>query len=257
MKLALPLALLPLAAACVVPRVDVTPGVGQFSLDGEFGAVQDGATLVRQDLDQLGLDGDETGPVARAILDWIGFRLQFDGFAGDFSGRGSTTAEIEIDDETISAGADVDSSMDLGYLTSSLTFDVIPGDTFDLGLGVGVTLLDFDASFTEIGTGIKAEANELVPLPVLAARGAFRSGRFGAFATLGLMEATVSDIEGSIIDLDVYGEFRLFGGEDHLAGRLLGGYRRVDTELQYDDGDDRVEADFVIDGPYVGLTFSF
>ena len=51
--------------------------------------------------------------------------------------------------------------------------------------------------------------------------------------------------------------YHLFGGSSRGASNLAIGYRGFDFDAEYDDGDSTVDADFTLQGPYVGLSISF
>ncbi|MEM7307457.1 MAG: hypothetical protein AAF682_12340 [Planctomycetota bacterium] len=250
------LALLPLAACNVVPRVDLTPTVGQFELDGAIGITETG-NVGEQDFDSLGLGEEESTFQGRADVNWLGFQLSLAGFETGYSGRGTTTAEISSGSGLIGPGVGVDTDLDLSYLNAAFTFDLIPGDIVDLGIGLGGTALDVDMSVTEIVSGATVEANQVLPIPEIAGRAALRLWRLGLYAHVGWIEGEYGDFDGEILDLDVHGRVRLFGGDERFAGHLTAGYRLLDVDFDFDDGNNEALADFELSGPYVGITLSF
>ena len=38
-----------------------------------------------------------------------------------------------------------------------------------------------------------------------------------------------------------------------MRGSLVGGYRRTEFDLEYDDGSSSIDADFTLAGPFFGL----
>ncbi|MFT5052517.1 MAG: hypothetical protein ACI8QZ_003951 [Chlamydiales bacterium] len=255
--LCLPVLAVALFSCGTVPRVDVMPAYGEFSVDGSLGASTGGASVVSQDLASLGIDGAESGSAGRATLKWLGFQLALSGFGTDYSGSGTTTAAIDINGDTIMAGAAVDSSLDLHYTTAALTFDIFPGSTFDLGLGLGITAIDMDLRLTETMASNTLTADEQIPLPQLSLRSAANFGRFGLYGDLGWISGNYGDFDGELLDIDVAGRLRLFGSGKRLVGHATVGYRYVDTNFLYDDGGDTLDVDLLSDGPYLGITFSF
>jgi hypothetical protein len=149
---------------------------------------------------------------------------------------------------------DVASDLDFGLYTGAFTFDFFPTDLLELGVGLGLSYVELDASFE--GGGEVEATDEAVPLPVLAARLGTRFWRIDASLQGSGLAWSYDGDDILLIDLDLMVKLRLLGGEDHLAGHLTAGYRWVQLELDYDDGSDAAEADLTFDGPYVGLTLS-
>ena len=248
-----------LAAAtfgCGLPSASVTPRYGVLNVDGTFQAdIGGGGT--KSDLDELGLGDDVDTFMPRADVQWSGMHLTIAGSSTDFDGNGTTGGTITIDDVTIPANADVYSDFRFTSIGAFFTWDFVPTDLVDVGLGFGVSYIELDAKITEDTTGEKIESDESAPVPVLVGRLGSEFGRFAVSGLVGVMDLDVDDVDATIIDLDVSGKFHMFGGEDHLGGWLVAGYRRYDIDADYDDGDSKVKADFVLDGPYVGIEITF
>ena len=248
---------LPLYSCNVVPAVDVMPLYGSYSVGGEIGASTGGTPAINQKLSDIGIDGSEGGFGGRASIEWLNFMLAVSGFQADYSGTGTTTADISFDDQTITVGTDVNSRLDLSYLDATLTFDVFPGDTFDIGLGLGVAALDLKLDVADTANTTQLNGDETIPLPELALRGAVNLGRFGIFGNLGWISGKYDDFDGQLLDIDLHGRVRIFGSGDRFLGHAALGYRYVDTDFEFNDGSDQVKADLDISGPYLGLNFSF
>ncbi len=92
---------------------------------------------------------------------------------------------------------------------------------------------------------------------MLAARAGIELGDFEIAGLLSGTKIDYSDLETTYYDLDLFARWRFIGGSDRARGSVLVGYRYMDVDFDYDDGDDRVEGDLVLDGPYVGLLLSF
>jgi hypothetical protein len=250
--LAAPLALL---AACSAPRLDVTPRFGTFDIEGKLGISESGS-VAEADLETAGLEKDDSVFGLRADFDWGPSHVFVSGQQTTHDGSGTLDASFSSGGVTIPAGADVASDLDLGLYTGAYTFDFFPTDLFELGLGLGVSYVDIDASFQEEGTGETISTDEQVPIPVLAARIGTRIWRLDASLQGSGLKWSYDGDDIYLVDLDLMAKLRLFGGDERLAGHLTAGYRWVDLELDYEDGDDSVEADATFDGPYLGLTLS-
>jgi hypothetical protein len=249
---AFPLLTLLLAAGCSTPRLDITPRYGTFDIDGDLAIEEDGLGGATADISQTGLDKDDSVFGARVDFDWGPSHVMVSGQQTTHDGNGT----LQVDLGGIPAGADVASDLDLGLYTGAFTFDFFPGDLLELGIGLGASYVDLDASFQEQGGGEVVEADEAVPLPVLAARVGTRFWRIDASLQASGLAWSYDGDDIYLLDLDLMAKLRLFGGDEHLAGHLTAGYRWVQLDFDYDDGDEVVEADLTFDGPYVGLTLS-
>lgn len=254
-----PLLTITLAGAtfgCGLPSATVTPRYGVLSVDGTFQA-DVGSGGAESDLDTLGLGDDVDTIMPRADVEWGGMQLTVAGNSTEFDGNGRTEGSITLDDVTIPGNADVYSDFAFTSIGAFFTWDLFPTELVDVGLGLGVSYIELDAKITEDSSGERIKSKESAPVPVLVGRLGSEIGRFSVSGLVGVMDLDVDDVDARIIDLDVSGRFHMFGGEDHLGGWLVAGYRRYDIDADYDDGDSKVKADFTLDGPYVGIDISF
>ncbi len=247
LTLALNLAL----AACATPSFDVQPRYGRPEISGTAGATS-GGVGGSADLEQAGLEDDEALS-ARVDLDFGSAHLIGLADAPQFEGSGTLDVSVSDGTNTIAGGAPVDSKLDLAHYDLALVFDLIPGDTFELGLGFGAAYFDLDFRFEESGTGTIVASEEQVPVPFLALTGAVWLGPVELAAFAGGMEYTYDNDTLSFLDLDAYARCKLFGGHRLLRTSLVVGYRLTQFELDYDDANTQIDTDFTIQGPYVGL----
>src|SRR5262245_7049598 len=241
--------LLFLASACSTVHLAVLPRVGNFEPEGEI-ALSGSAGGVGVDatnsVEALGLVEDEGVPGIRADLDWGRSRWTLAWQQSEHGGTGTLEAEISDDDASIAAGTQVDSVFDMGLGEFLVTFDVVPGDTFELGLGLGATLFDLDVSVTDPLGGDTVDPDESTfAAPLVALRGGVRFGRVDLEALLGGIDFTYDGDSASLYDLDVLARVNLLGEHGRAHGALVVGYRLVDLDLDYDedDGSGQVEAD--------------
>jgi|GEM_PF-766423 len=256
---ALALALLP-ALGCHAPSLDLTPRVLFVELDGDLAADRTSGSLTasqKTSWDRLGLDDSVTAFSPRADLHMGPLDITLDYVASDFEGTGTTDAELELDGVTIAAGTTVESSLDLAVWRLSSTFDFFPTEFADLGAGLGIAAVDFDAAIVDPIGLATISADEIVPMPYLALRGGLDWGDLEAEALLGLLAVDVGEYEASYIDLDLFVRYQVFGGSSRASVAILGGYRLIELDAEYDDGEDRVAFDTSISGPYLGATITF
>jgi hypothetical protein len=247
------LAALPLTcfAACSTPSIRAGPSVGFANLDGDF-AASSGSISASNDFSDLGLDDRETEIGARVDLKWGSPHLTVSFARTEMSGDGTTTAQLENDGVIIPVGASVDSDVELTHGQAVITFDLLPTDMFELGLGVGVEALAIDGTIEDTGSGDSIETDETAPIPVIAARAGFGLGPVDVSLLATGMDLEIDGDEVSFFDFDLRGSVSLFS-----HGELVLGYRRWEADLEYDDDGDRIAADFTLDGPYIGFSLSF
>lgn len=256
---ALALVLLP-ALGCHAPSLDVTPRVLFVELDGSLAADRTSGSLTASQettWDRLGLDDSVTAFSPRADLHLGPIDLTLDYVASDFEGTGTTDAELELDGITIAAGTDVESKLDLAVWRLSSTFDFFPTDFADLGLGLGIAAVDFDAAIVDPLGNATISADEIVPMPYVAVRGGLDWGDLEAEALLGVLAVDAGEYEASYLDLDLFVRYQVFGGSSRASVSIVGGYRLVELDAEYEDDNDRVAFDTSISGPYLGATVTF
>lgn len=247
-----------LASACSTAHFSVLPRGGNFEPDGEValsGSAGGVGVTATNSVEALGLVEDEGVPGLRADLDWGASRWTFAWQQSEHGGTGTLEAEISDDDVSIPAGTQVDSVFDMGIGELLVTFDLVPGDTFELGLGLGAALFDLDVSVTDQTTGDTVDPDETLFLaPLVALRGGVRIWRVDLEALLGGMDLTYDGDSASLYDLDVFARLNLFGSVGAAHGAVVLGYRLLDLDVDYDEDDGAVEADVDFAGPYVALS---
>jgi hypothetical protein len=258
----LPLALLPVllsATACFAPTVDITPRFGEFDVEGDFAAsVAGGGATANSSFESMGLDDSEATFVPRGDLSWAGMHLSVTALDADFAGTGVVDNTIVYEGTTITGGTMVDSEFKFSTLSSALTWDLIPSDTIEVGIGIGVSLMDIDLSIQEIGGALnEISTDEVIPIPMVALRAEFELGPIGVTGTANMIEVGTDDGDVSVTDLDINGAYRLFGGKDRARGSAVLGWRSFEVDVEYSDDDDDINANWTIDGFYLGLQFSF
>jgi hypothetical protein len=244
-----------LIASCSTPRFDITPRYGPLDIEGDVGMSQ-GAVVGKADLESSGLQEDDSVLGGRFDFDWGGSHLMVSTQKSSHGGSGTMTATVSSGGNTITAGTAVDSEFDLGLHTAAYTFDFIPTDLLEVGIGLGLSYVDMFASFTEPISGETVEGDQELPIPLIAARLGTRIWRVDASLQLSGMALDIDGDSMSYFDADLMAKLRLFGGEDHLAGHLTAGYRWVDLAVDYEDDGDRVDGDVTLQGPYIGVTVS-
>jgi hypothetical protein len=253
---ALPLTLLVLASACSAPSARIAPRYGTFDVSGDFGIATGAiADVPTSDLETAGITEDDGYFGLKAEVDLGSPVITVSSQLTDHSGSGTLENDLGSGGDLIPGGTAVDNDVSFGLHQVALTFDVVPGDTVDLGLGLGVTLADMSAEMTDGVETITAD-RELY-IPTLALRGRVALGPVEAGAMVSYMAVDLDGDELGFLDYEVEATYHLFGGEDRLGAAIGAGYRVVELELDFEDDGDSVEADFRFSGPYVQLSLSF
>lgn len=230
------------------PQMLIAADYGALDAQGDLGVTTGGGAGNSQNsLDDLGLDGDAGTLGIAADFKWGVPHLSLAAAQASWDGSGVLSASYG----GITAGTQVDSQAELGLYRALLTFDVLPTDAFELGIGFGASVIDLDAEVT--GGGTRESTDQAFPIPLLALRGGLRVWRIDLQAVLAGLSAKVDGDEATYFETDFSGRFALFGEHGDLNGSLVLGWRRFDLEAEYDDGGDHVNADLELDGPYFGL----
>ncbi|HKC52764.1 MAG TPA: hypothetical protein VKF60_18390 [Myxococcota bacterium] len=243
--------------ACSAPRVEVMPRIQRAELGGSFAGNSSGVTLAKNDVVSdlgLGETSDEFG--ARADLVVGGSTFTFAYSPASFSGNGTLNGDVSQGGTTIPAGTAVATDLKMDVGSAIWTHDFVPGDAFELGLGLGVHWVDFHSTMTD-GTNTET-FDQVAPIPVLALRGGAAFGPFDVSALVSGIKAKASGDEFTFLDTDLMGRWHFFGGvAGALSGALILGWHRTDVELDYTDSSDHIDANFNVSGLYYGLSIGF
>ncbi len=246
----LPWVLVLLLPSCALPTFEVSPRYAVLSIEGEA-ALSSGGASGALDVEQAGLEDEETIS-GRADLKFGAPHLVVLGQAPRFEGQGTLDADIDDGVDSIPSGSAVDSRVDLGLYDGALVFDLIPGDTLELALGVGAAYLDLALAF-EDGSGAVVDTEKQFGVPLLAAIASVQLGPFELGAFAGGMELTYEGDTVTYWDGDAFLRLRILGGSEHLRASLVVGYRATQVEAEYHEGGVDVDTDLRIQGPYAGL----
>jgi hypothetical protein len=245
-----------LAAACSAPTAKVMPLIGNLGISGDVSAKDQSALVggasANSSFDELGLGENEAALGGMVRLGFGGAELSLAGVGVEFEGTGTTESEFTLGGNTIAAGVDVESDIDLQMVRGLFTWDLIPLGGVDLGVGFGATLFDIGLDLRELGGANRVQSDELIPIPMIGARAAWTWGPVDLRADVGGIVAAYEDTEATFLDGELSAAVEVFD-----AGDLVVGYRITSLDAQYDDGDSEIDADFDIEGYYVGLQFGF
>lgn len=243
-------------SACSAPAVYVTPRVAQIGISGDIG-IQQGSNLdAKASIDSLDIDDDSSVLGGRVDLLALG-HWTFSAQQSSHSGEGTADAQLSDGTVTISAGDPVKSEIDFGVYSGAWTFDLVPGDTIEVGLGLGVTVLDVNAHFTDQATSGTIKSDELVPVPNLVGRLGANLGPVELSGLVSWIDLGYRDTDASYLDVDAMARVRIFGDSNRFSGHIAAGYRFMDVKANYEDSGNSVGVDVEFSGPWIGLSVSF
>lgn len=240
-----------LLGACSAPTAKVMPFIASIGLDGDV-SIQEGGAGGNTSFGELGVGDDEAsvGGVAR-----IGFgaaELSVSGLGVAYEGSGTTASEFSLDGNSVAAGTAVDTDFDLQMARALFTWDLVPIGGIDLGIGVGATLLDLQFDLQQPGTANRITTEQVIPVPMIGARAAWEWGPVDLRADVGGLVIEFDGDEATVIDGELSAAVQFL-----KVGELVVGYRVTSIDAQYDDSGAKVNADFDLEGYYLGLQFGF
>lgn len=237
-------------ASCSAPQFTAEASYGMLAPDGDVGLSSSGTSAAKQSLSSLGIDDSEATLAARADFKWGMPHLT----VGTQSTSWDGSATLAQDFGDLSAGEAVSTQLDLALHRAALTWDLAPTDNLELGIGLGVLLVDLQAVADPDNPTLEdQELDAFVPLPTLAARAGGRLGPIDLEALLSGIRLDLDGDEASYLDFDARLKYAFFGSPGSLNGSLVLGWRSTSIALSYDDDTDNVDTDLSFSGVYLGL----
>jgi len=236
--------------------VELEPQFVPLDLDGRLAATS-GGTTTAVSLDDLNLDNDGVEAGGRVDLKWGSPHLSASYAPGSFSGDGKLTAPFTFGGTTIAAGTPVSSDFRFNVASGALTFDLLPVPDVELGIGLGVAVVDFRGRIADPSTGTTIATSSTIPVPLLAGRFTWEIWRLEAALLVSGFDYSINGDSMAYYDVDAQLRFRFLGDDGHLQGYVGLGYRQVGADFAYDDGGTRVRSDATLKGPFLGLVLGF
>jgi hypothetical protein len=251
------LIVLGLLVSCSAPSVSVIPAVIDNSLTGSISGTSDsslGSIPGSNDLeDDLGLGESDMVFSPRLDLNFLSSQISVSNSSPSFSGSGTLVEDMGFDDDSpnFPAGSEVDTALDLNATSLLWTYNFVNTDAAHFGLGLGISAFDFVFNMeTDIGA---LDTDVRWPVPLIGIRAGGDLGVVRLAASLATLQVAANGGEISFTDLDVYAGIDVIGD----TGGLVLGYRSIDIEAAYDDGEASVAMELGLGGPYFGLRLSF
>ena len=250
------LALTLLGSCYGLPKAGFTPRFLSMDIEGDISVSSGGATGAA-DLESLGLQKDSGSFAPRADFEWGAFELTLANSSTNHSGSGVANAKLEFDGNIIDINEAVQTDFELGLTELIMTWDVIPGDTVDVGIGFGVTLADVNMNIASLlDPNIEYSTDEELPIPMLAGRLGLELGDFNFEALVAGLSVNVEGDSVTVIDMDIALRYNLIDLGGEVMGAISAGWRSFDLELDYDeDTGEAVDINIGFSGPYIGISF--
>ncbi len=234
------LSILALAAltSCALPGVGGYVGYMKLNIGGNF-ALEDLGSQPLSDLtqqvdDDLNLKEADT-PYARVFVSSGGWRVNVSGFQFEESGVGTLSQNFG----GISAGANVQSDVDLLNVKGSVTYDLLDFSVFRLSPGVSLDYFDVQMRVDD-GIGNFEEVDYQAPVPMAFVQVEADAGPFSIVAEVGGLSIDLPDAKGQFWDAEAMLRFNpapmveLFAGYRFIRLDSLGNADGLDfdTDLQ-------------------------
>ena len=126
-------------------RIVLRGGLISYDMSGDFSSTKEGQPEIKVDMDDLGLEEDQTtyflGATFRLGERW---RLRLDYFNYDDANDETVSRIIEVDDLVVPLNGKVDSSLDIDLYIANLSYDLYSSERAKFGVGIGAHVVDFD-----------------------------------------------------------------------------------------------------------------
>ncbi|MDF1800732.1 MAG: hypothetical protein P1V81_16275 [Planctomycetota bacterium] len=243
--------------SCGMPSASFNPRALNMDVSGDILVTQGFATS-SSDVERLGMTDDSASFAPRADFEWGGFQMTAAHSSTEHSGDGVADSALEFGGVVISDTEPVHTDFELGMTSLLMTWDLLPSETLELGLGFGATLLDLDATITSKTTPAnKIDTDEQVPIPMLAGRVGVDLGRLDFGGLISGLSVDVDGNQATVIDFDLAINYELLDMGGELMGAITLGYKSFSMDVLYDDGSSgSVDLDMEFSGPYFGVTIT-
>jgi len=237
-------------------------GANFLTVDGDLGSGTDNGNLPDIDIDTLGVDKDETSLYFaarwRPSNRWM---IKLDYFGFDNSGD-VMRPFLDFGEIGAIGTIRVETKLKTDFYVLQAGYSLLKNERVDLGLGLGLHVIDFDTSLRVTGklgdyTGkIGTEKTDMtVPLPNLLVYGTYaftpKLSLDGSAAYFGL---SYGDYSGSLFRGTINLEYRF---TDHIGAGIGYNYTNMNLDIDVDDDDITSEYDLNYTGPVVFVSAGF
>jgi hypothetical protein len=239
-------------------RIVLRGGLISYDMSGDFKSTKDGRPEIKVDMDDLGLEEDQStyflGAAFRLGERW---RLRLDYFNYHDDANEPVNKSFEFNDQVVPLGGKVDSSLDIDLYIVNLSYDLYSSNRAKFGIGLGAHVVDFDLEIdgkSNDGTNLgDASEDYTVPIPNLFVGGiyALRNDLLFNYGG-GWMSMSYGDYDGELIFARGALEYWPFNNVG-----LGAGYSYISADIDRDTGKKKENYDIEMPGPIFYLTVGF
>ena len=150
----------------------------------------------------------------------------------------------------------VASDVEFGVYQARAVWDIVPDPLMDLGIGIGVGLIDYDLQLDSLTGTNQIQGDDRLPFGFVTVRAAKSLGDLEVLVHASGLGFELDDQSIQFIDLQGLLIWRFWDlGTGHAE--LQAGYRYFDVEYELDGAGTDLDADGTLSGPVVGLSVRF
>jgi hypothetical protein len=218
-------------------------------LEGVVRVDEGGITGTSVDLeDDLGIETDEENVMPLELILHLSGALRLWGSYADmeFTGSARVSDQFVYRGETFLVNSNIESEINLTTTEIGVEFDLVPVETFSLGLCVNGVYFDGTATVTESDLQLSAEGTLSTFVPAI-----------GGFVRISLLDEKL-EFHGRFVGLtykdDTYTDFIIEGRYNVLDNLgVVGGFRSLSVDVE----EDLVFVDADLSGFFIGGVLSF
>ena len=184
----------------------------------------------------------------------------------EYAGTGILTGDYTYEHEHIPTGSQVATEFDFTWASWQHTWDLLPSDNWDLGLGLGLGYLSLQTGIEDItpgGTGSSDGDDGWIPAATLAGRLAYHNGPLSVSASLewlasSLELGSLGQVDAELGDADFLVSYTVFQNSSGGLG-LHAGFRDsyVITNISENEEYGNAGIEYRQAYPYFGLSLFF
>ncbi len=157
-------------------------------------------------------------------------RLRVDYFKLNRFGATVLDEDVVFGDDVFLTGENVESSLDYRSLSFTFLYSFLRRESFELGAGIGLYLLEAEAAGEAVDRNAREEESGVAPVPTLALDGTWRFARRWSVSARGqYFSKTIDGIDGTLGEYHADVQFRW---KPNFAVGL--GYTKLDVDINVD-----------------------
>ncbi len=243
------------ASGCLsAPGLRLTQRLSETTATGGFESNEGPGAIDFGDVD---LDDAELVYEVRAEVDLRHVVLLADLRRLGLSGNGTLPIDFDLDGTTFDQNDTVRATSSIKFLRGLLLWKLLPDAALNLDVGLGIAAVDTSFSLRDVASGDSAGVDGLGLVPFLAGRARYRIGDFEIEGLVNYADGSFDLTDLHFLDVEVAGRWRFAGEANGFSAWAELGYRETDLVVDFLDDPGKVDSDFGLRGPFVGLVVQF